>query len=32
MDSNYWTIYNGLMSAIEYDPVTQHIIFNAASA
>lgn len=32
MDSNDWTIYNGLMPAIEYDPVTQHIIFNAASA
>ena len=32
MDSNDWTIYNGLMPAIESDPVTQHIIFNAASA
>ena len=30
MDSNDWTIYNGLMPAIEYDPVTQHIVFNAA--
>ena len=32
MDSNDWTIYNDIMPAIEYDPVTQHIIFNAASA
>ena len=30
MDSNDWTIYNGLIPAIEYDPVTQHIAFNAA--
>ena len=30
MDSNDWTIYNGLIPAIEYDPVTQHIVFNAA--
>ena len=30
MDSNDWTIYNGLMPAIEYDPVTQHVVFNAA--
>ena len=30
MDSNGWTFYNGLIRAIEYDPVTQHIAFNAS--
>ena len=30
MDSNDWTIYNVLITAIEYDPVTQHIAFNAS--
>ena len=30
MDSNDWTIYNDIMPAIENDPVTQHIVFNAA--
>ena len=30
MDSNDWTIYNGLIPAIKYDPITQQIVFNAA--
>ena len=30
MDSKDWTIYNDLIPAIKYDPVAQHIDFNAA--
>ena len=31
MESDDWTVYNGLIAAAKYDPVTHHLHFNEAA-